>query len=74
MRSRWRLGQAAGDFDGFVALAQKSLGKFSFGSPDLGSFRHVMGEAILLDPVRTGKVMAGPIGSAALSDFKRTRP
>jgi len=44
-------------------------GKFSFGSPGLGSFRHVMGEAILLDPVRTGKVMAGPIGSAAFADY-----
>lgn len=35
----------ASSLDEFVALAKKNPGKFSYGSPGIGTFQHVMGEA-----------------------------
>lgn len=35
----------ASTMDEFIALAKKSPGKFTYGSPGIGTFQHVMGEA-----------------------------
>lgn len=35
----------ANSLDAFVALARQNPGKFSYGSPGIGTFQHVMGEA-----------------------------
>lgn len=35
----------ADDLDGFIALARRNPGRFSYGSPGIGTFQHVIGEA-----------------------------